>query len=372
MTDWIFPTAFSSWCPGDDGAEDRAYQRAYRSGRLTMGPEVEKFEEEFANYHGRRHAIMVNSGSSANEIAAAAFSHGWYKSGFVAVSAVAWATTYSPFNHQGKSFIVMDVEDDWNAAYLPMAEPEIGCMVVCSILGNPFRQTMISAAALGQIPVLEDNCESISARDAHGNLTGTFGLLSTFSFFYSHQLSAIEGGMILTDDDKLANLCRLLRNHGNAGWGQKDLEDQYDFAVFGYNLRPVETHAAVAREQLKHLDEMIEVRRDNLQHFRAATEYLPIIPQRSTSPHSAPFGLAFECEDNAARRRLAAALRAEGIDCRLPTGGSFLRHQYGAPWRDQKTPRADQIHERGMFLGCAPYPIPELIDRAVKVMKDVL
>jgi dTDP-4-amino-4,6-dideoxygalactose transaminase len=116
---------------------------------------------------------------------------------------------------------------------------------------------------------------------------------------------------------------------------------------------------------------MTAERRLNWQRF-ASTAPATVKPQRIFDGSIAPFGFAFEVEDNAARRRLAAALRAEGIDARLPTGGSFTRHPYAAPWRDQPTPRADLIHDRGMFLGLAPYPIPDLIERAVAVMKRVL
>jgi CDP-6-deoxy-D-xylo-4-hexulose-3-dehydrase len=368
VTEWIFPTAFSSWSPNDDGPEDRAYKRAYASGRLTMGAEVAAFEEEFANYHGRRHCIMVNSGSSANLVAVAALSqNGLLGTGYASVPAISWATTYAPLVHFGYELAVNDVDDTWNAAQMKIGTGEVPLYVAVSILGNPAHYAV-------EFPLiaLEDNCESLGARTVDGKLMGTFGRLSTSSFFYSHQLSAIEGGAILTDDDKLARLCRLLRNHGNEGWGRAELEEQYDFSLFGYNLRPVETHAAVAREQLKNLDEMISFRRMNLFDFLQETRGLPIVHQKLNGDKPSPFGLAFECESREARARLARALRANGVDCRLPTGGSFRKHSYGKPWADQETPRADRIHSCGMFCGNAPYPIPEKIELLVKIMRETL
>lgn len=389
-TDWIFPTAFSSWRHGDGGAESAAVDRVLRSNWLTMGPETEAFEQEIAEYHGRKHAIAVNSGSSANLIAVGALSVNNYIRS-VRVPAIAWATTYAPFiqlcttpDEDWLNFEIMDVADTWNAS---LAEPYVPGIsryewpdveVICSILGNPIDFAAHEARKRHpneDTRILEDNCEALGARTQDGRLTGTFGLLSTCSGFYSHQLSAIELGWILTDDDNLARLCRLLRNHGNAGWGAEDFERSYDFKVFGYNVRPVEMHCAIAREQLKKLDMMIDHRRRNLADFaQLVTDFhIPITPQRLTSALPSPFDLAFECESREARARLVHALRADGIDCRLPTGGSFVQHVYGKPWRgDNPTPRADQIHDCGIFLGNAPWPIPELIEKAVKVMRETL
>jgi CDP-4-dehydro-6-deoxyglucose reductase, E1 len=383
MTDWFFKTGYSSWQPNDDGPEDRAWKRVYASGRLTMGSEVAAFEEEFAVYHGRRHCIMVNSGSSANEIAVWALrtkhdrlikpgSMSWTWANLSAgLPAIAWSTTYGPIVRSEMTALhVCDVDETWNADWRLFGDNFL--TVGCSILGNPadLSTLRLSTRDAGYW-LLEDNCEAVGARTAKGDLCGTFGDLSTFSFFYSHQLSAVEGGAILTDHDDLAHLCRLLRNHGNEGWGAETLEDQYDFSTFGFNLRPLECHAAVAREQLKKLDEMVEQRRQNLAHFISGTEGLPIAHQRTTGQPS-PFGLAFSCGSREDRNRLALALRAKGIDSRLPTGGSFLAHRYGAPWRDQSTPRADEVHRCGMFLGNAPFDLRPQIDQAIAVMRETL
>lgn len=384
----IYPTAFSSWLhpegPDLSSPEYDAYQRVLRSGRLTMGPETEAFEAELAAYHGRQHAVAVNSGSSANLVAVAALTlqRDWeHAKKYASVPSVAWATTYAPLvQHRIDPSDVRDVDDTWNSPLPP--EREIGIplwlwndiYVTCSVLGNPLSDSDKVKLLKGEHPsvcsVLEDNCESLGGRTADGRLTGTFGDLSTGSGFYSHQLSAVELGWVLTDDDELARLCRLLRNHGNDGWQSDDFEQKYRFTHFGYNVRPLEAHCAVAREQLKKLDEMNGQRRLNLQHFYDEAP-AQVIHQRVTG-NPAPFGLAFEVESRERRRALAEALRTEGVDCRLPTGGSFTRHPYGRPWRDQPTPRADRIHDCGLFLGNAPFPIPDKIEAAVRVMRNVL
>lgn len=383
MTNWDFPTVFSHH--GEE--ERRATTRVLASGRMTMAGETEAFETELAQYHGRRHAVMVNSGSSANLIAVAALVNRFDLDVNLqaVVPAIAWATTYSPvFQHGFEDLVVVDVDDTWNA---PPIEWNSGRMppaflVAVPVLGNPAHLAGWRALAdrLG-IPLLEDACESMgawadgipSARGLKiGNKVGTFGDISTMSFFYSHQLSAWEGGAALTDDDDLARMMRLLRNHGNAGWASDDFESTYDFRLFGYNLRPSELHAAVAREQLMKLPEMIAARRSNSTYFRDLTQNFPITHPRIEGQPS-PFGLPFTVASREARRRLVAALRADSIDARLPTGSSFTSHPYGAPWREANpTPNADHIHDTGLFLGVAPYPIPYLIDHAVRIIKETL
>lgn len=378
-----YPTAFSSW-----GKEElAAIARVQESGRFTQGPEVEAFEAEFAAYHGMKHAIMVNSGSSANLIAVAAMaSLRIIKPGDKAlVPAIAWSTTYAPLVQHGLDLLVCDVDDGWNAdVYARSFDPdEAKLIVACSILGNPAPLAALQNAAgiLGD-PLLEDNCESLGARTDDGRLCGTFGFLNTFSFFYSHQISAIEGGMILTNYEDAAQACRMLRAHGwtRDVWpeGQiRPFETEYDFHAFGYNVRGLEMHAAIGRAQLRKLDGFILERRNNLARFNEAAFDLitgaKIAMQWRDSSQGSPFGIAFEVEAGMeARRKVAHALRAAGIDCRLPTGGSFRRHPYGARWASQETPRADRVHDRGLFLGNAPYPIPDLIDEAADIIRRTL
>lgn len=370
---WWFPTAFSHW----DDQEWDAIQTVLDSGQLTMGPQVEAFEHELACAHGRKYAVMTNSGSSANLIMIAAlFELEMLKRGdTAAVPALAWSTTYAPLVQHGLKLKLIDIGDTWNAKW----EGDFPCdlEVVCSILGNPAFHGHQTSSTFGSKPVvIEDNCESLGARIGDMLMCGTMGLMSSLSFFYSHQISAVEGGAVLTDDSDCAAVLKMLRAHG---WA-KDLnlptptfEYEYDFRLFGYNVRPVEMHAAIARVQLRKLSRFIAARQSNLRLFKKLTEGMPIKHQLvSRDSHPSPFGLAFMVADGATRYKLAAAFRANGIDCRPPTGGSFRMHHYGQNWSDQSTPQADQVHRCGIFLGNAPYSIDEKVGRAVAVMKEVL
>ncbi len=349
-----YPTAFSHW-----GAEERAaIASVYASDRWTMGAEVEAFEHEFAAYHGRKHCIMVNSGSSANLLMVKALGYD-FKDLPVAVPALAWATTYAPFMQDGAVFRLMDCDATWNTPHSPAIE--------VPVLGNPL--------AIHDPPAwsLEDCCESLGARDSTGRLCGTFGRMSSFSFFYSHQLSAIEGGAILTDIDDFARTCRLLRNHGWTKGEGKTFGDEYQFVIPGYNLRPLELHAAIARAQLVKLDGMAAERRKNWKFFAHLSRDLNITLQEVTSPDGFnPFCIAFTVETSEIREALAKSLRAEGIDCRPAVGGSFRLQPYGAAYDGPPTPNADRIHHTGMMLGCAPYPLEPEIEKAVAVMRRTL
>ncbi|SRR6266851_525919 len=390
-----YPTAFSLWGPEEHAALDRVLT----SGKFTMGEVVAAFESEFAAFHKMKHAVMVNSGSSANLIAIATLfnkqDNPLKRGDKVIVPALAWSTTYSPLVQHGLELILADCDGTWNANDPHSCVGGLGgfprLIVGCSILGNPghLRWWQEAARATGAY-FIEDNCESLGAQavanlpvDKHQRvsargrdnfkLCGTFGLMNTFSLFWSHQLSAIEGGVVLTDDDECAKLCRMLRAHG---WSRdveppQTFDQEYDFRLFGYNVRPLELHAAIAREQLKKLDGFRRQREQGLNNFATWAYGLPITLQRKNGIQS-PFGIAFTVESREVRQKLVTALRANGIDCRLPTGGSFTKHIYGKHWADQATPNADKIHETGMFLGLAPYDINDKIERAVDVMRGIL
>lgn len=382
MNDWFYSTAFSIW----DEKEIDAIDRVMQSNKFTMGPECAAFEEEFAAFHRMKYGIMVNSGSSANLVAVAALFNldtmPLRRSYRAVVPAIAWSTTYAPLVQHGMELVLADCDDTWNAPVVDKLDVQL--VVGASILGNPgYESEWAEFARKRRAYFIVDNCESLGARiptdhedafwkDGFG-LCGTSGIMNTFSFFYSHQISAIEGGMILTNDEECATLCRMLRAHG---WSRDiqspaSFDDEYDFRLFGYNVRPLEMHAAIAREQLKKYAFHREQRLANVGLFRRLTEQLPITHQRFRG-NPDPFGLSFTVKDQATRQKLVDALRAVSIDCRLPTGGSFRLHKYSKRWQAQKTPNADAIHRTGLFLGNGAIYLSVQIGRAVDVMREVL
>ena len=386
MTDWFYPTGFSFW----EAEEREAIQRVISSGWFTYGPEVEAFEREVAEFHGRKYAVMCNSGSSANWLAVTALFHKkenpLRRGDQAIVPAIAWATTFNPLVQNGLELIIKDVGPSWNAEWNGPNDNRshngVRLVVTCPVLGNPVDYRAYERILHGwnwDGYWIDDACESVGSWIGplgEKRYAGSFGIMSTISLFMSHQISAVEGGVVLTDDEECYRLCRILRNHGWTRDVEKSgsFDDEYQFVFAdGMNLRPVEMHAAIAREQLKKLEKMCMARQANWNNWELLCHGLPIqIPPKSRVAVRSPFGLNFTCESKEARARLVKAFRENGIDCSLPTGGSFRKHPYAAQWADQKTPNADRIHDTGIFIGNAPYEIAEKIGRAVKIMRETL
>lgn len=383
-----FPLAASSW--GEE--EIAALHRVIASGHFTMGPEVAAFEDQFARYFGRRHAVMVNSGSSANLVAVGALFYRRerpLRRGMrVIVPALSWSTTYHPLQQYGLKLSFVDIERETlniDTSRLDAAlAPDTGALMAVSILGNPARLDLIRAFCDRHgLAFIEDNCESMDA-ELDGRKAGAFGDISTFSFFFSHHISTMEGGMALTDDAELADVMRALRAHG---WtrdlpadstiherGANDHFEAYKFILPGYNVRPTELQGAVGQEQLRKLPAMTAQRRHNLARFTGSFGGDPrFIIQRETGSSSAfCFPIILAPDHDIDREQVFAALKEARIGFRIITGGCFLKHpvirHYDYEVVGGGTPNADLAHERGFFVGNHPYDLTREID----LLRDVL
>ena len=371
--------------------EIEALQEVIASRRFTMGPKCRAFEEAFAAFHGKQHGIMVNSGSSANLIATAALC---YRSDRplqpgdeVIVPAISWATTYAPFQQYGLTLKFVDVDLQTLNVDASAIERAIGpktrAIAAVSILGNPAPLDAIRAIADEHgLFLLEDNCESLGAR-LGDRLTGTFGDLGTFSFFFSHQISTAEGGMVLTDDRELADLCRAFRAHG---W-TRDLEDDspiydrrsqdffeaYRFILPGYNLRPTEFSGAVGLVQLDRLPDMIAKRRANLAHFQAlfAEDERFVIQREHGRSSSFSFTIVLNPTLPVSRIQVLGALTDADIAYRIITGGCFPRHDAIDHFPHALAgplDNANLAHDRGFFVGNFPMDLTPQLDRLHEVL----
>jgi CDP-6-deoxy-D-xylo-4-hexulose-3-dehydrase len=371
-----YELASTSW-----GQEELdAIARVVATGQFTMGEEVRRFERAFADRFGVEHAVMLNSGSSANLVGIAALFHVQDKplerGDEVIVPAISWATTFHPLQQYGLKLRFVDVElDTLNMDVSKLAQaltPRTRMVMAVSILGNPAALDVIRAFCDEHgLFFFEDNCESMGA-SLGGRLCGTFGDLGTFSTFYSHHISTMEGGLLLTDRGEIANLARAIRNHGwardcapptpRAGEGRAEFDEffeAYRFIVPGYNVRPLELCGAIGLEQLKKLDAMIETRRANAalfqRLFRGDDRF---ILQRE---HGCSSWFSFTIILNPSRRidrgRVMSAMRAGGIGFRMITGGSFPRHE-AAKFFDYEVvgtlANADLAHDHGFFVGNHP------------------
>jgi len=368
-----YDLASTTW--GDE--EFGAIQRLLKAGRFTMGGEVRRFEEAFAAKFGMKHAVMVNSGSSANLVAVAALFHvrnrPLERGDEVIVPAISWATTFHPLQQYGLRLRFVDV--DLHTLNIDVAQleaaltPRTRMVVAVSILGNPAALDVMRAFCDRHgLYLFEDNCESMGAT-LNGRPCGTFGDVNTFSTFFSHHISTMEGGMVLTDVTEIDHLARVIRNHGWTRDVPEDTElfthrddpffEAYRFILPGYNVRPLEICGAVGVEQLKKLDAMVEVRRANAVRFVElfGNDERFIIQREHGRSSWFSFTLILNPAMAIDRTRVMEAMRRAQIGFRMITGGCFLRHD-AIKYFDYDTVgdmvNANIAHDHGFFVGNHP------------------
>ncbi len=345
--------------------------------RITMGEKVQRFEGMWAEYLGVGHAVMVNSGSSANLIAASVLSNPAFPRRLspgdeVIVPAVAWSTTYFPLVHVGVVPVLVDVDLETFTLDPEAAEqavtPRTRAIMPVHLLGNPCDMgRLVDLAGRRNLFLIEDACEAHGAQ-FRGRKVGSFGQVGTFSFYFSHHISTIEGGMVVTSDDRIADLARVLRAHG---WQREVrnmtrvvnplMDERYLFVNVGYNLRPTELQGAFGIHQVAKLEPFIQIRRDNAEYwnssFQKYSEWLLLSPGREgAGSRSVWFGYPITVRPSApfSRRDLVRFLEARGIETRPIMAGNFREqpaiqlfpHRIAGP-----LPNADLIMRHSFFIG---------------------
>ncbi len=384
-----FELASSTW-----GQEEKdAVIEVLKGGSFTMGRNVAEFEEAFAGYFGMRHAVMANSGSSANLIAVASLfyrkDNPLKRGDEVIVPCVSWSTTFHPLHQYGLKlkFVDIDLETlSYDIGGLKKAVSKNTRMIVAvSILGNPCQFDEITGiCGENNVILFEDNCESMGAR-FNGRYTGTFGLINTFSTFFSHHISTMEGGFVLTDDKELYNILKSLRNHG---WTRDqdpdspiferngdDFFEAYRFILPGYNVRPGEMHGAIGKAQLSKLEGFVKIRRRNARHFKDLFRGdKRFITQKEIGESSwFSFTMIVNPASGIERKRVLKRLKDAGIEHRIITGGNILRHDVVKYYDCEVTgsKNADIAHYNGFFVGNHPYDLRDKIDFLYETLKTV-
>lgn len=388
-----YPLAASTW----DQREIDAIHSVVESGNFTMGVKVRAFETEFARMFGSRYAVMVNSGSSANLLAVAALffrQNSRVKPKMIAiVPAVSWATTFYPLSQYGLRLRFVDVDrETLNFDLEKLAEAideQVGVIFAVNLLGNPNDFTAIKAL-IGDRPIdlIEDNCESMGAT-FEGREAGTFGAIGTFSTFFSHHISTMEGGVCVTDDEELYHVLLSLRAHGwtrNLPWPNKvadrsdkgDFYELFRFMLPGYNVRPLEMSGAIGLEQLKKLPSFVEQRRLNAECFQENFANLPYIRLQREIGRSSWFGFSIIVDPSSgvSRDRVVAALSAAGVETRPIVAGNFLRNPviahlpHEAPARSLAN--ADDVHDNGFYIGNHHWDVRPELPRLRDLLRQAL
>lgn len=338
-----YPLASSTW----DNKEIEAIQKVIDSDMYTMGKGVHQFEKEFASYVNSKFCVMVNSGSSANLIAVAAMFYTknpkLKRGDEVIVPAVSWSTTYFPLQQLGLKlkFIDIDLQTlNFDLEQLKMAVSDKTKMILAvNLLGNPNDFNAIQEI-IGKrdIILMEDNCESMGA-EFKNQQTGTFGLVGTYSTFFSHHMSTMEGGLICTNDEEIYHVMICLRAHGwtrhlpmenhVANKSSNDFEESFRFILPGYNVRPIEMSGAIGTEQLKKLPEFLEVRRKNAKLFESLFKNHPDFYIQKNIDNSSWFGfsLIIKPDSKLKRQEIIKKLEANTIDTRPIVSGDFTKNE---------------------------------------------
>jgi len=381
------PLATSTW----DEREIAALHRVIESRRFTMGNEVEKFEQAFADHVGSRYCVMVNSGSSANLVAVAALSlrsnEPLDRGDEVIVPAVSWSTTYYPLHQYGLKLRFVDIDPETLNLDLEQLSKAITgrtrLIVAVNLLGNPLDYERLHSIIDGRdIRILEDNCESMGAT-LNGRQAGTFGTIGTFSSFFSHHISTMEGGMAVTNNEELYHLLLSVRAHGwtrdlpraNRICEKSDnpFEESWRFVVPGYNLRPLEMSGALGSEQLRKLPDIIGARRANGKAFQSIFANLRGFRFQRETGASSWFGFALIIDDPGIRRAdVLHALEEEGVETRPIVAGNFIRNpviRYFDYEVHGSLEHADRASDHGFFFGNHGFDIETQLDAVANVLE---
>jgi len=336
---------------------------------------------------------MSNSGSSANLLAVAGMI---YSKGIdlkpgdeVLVPAVSWSTTYFPVHQYGLTMRFVDINEETLNIDLDAVEAAITektkLIFAVNLLGSSVDyHRLLEIAERNNLHVIEDNCESLGATIA-GKQAGTFGLAGTFSCFFSHHISTMEGGITLTDDEELYHVMLSLRAHGwtrNLPQENHVVEKSNDpfmesfrFVLPGYNLRPLEMSGAIGQAQLRKVDDIIAGRRKNAVTFQNLMKEVPEIMIQREVGESSWFGFSIVLPDWCERAPVLDVLREAGIETRPIVAGNFtlnpviehLNHSIHG-----SLDAANKIHEKGFFVGNHHYDISQQLGQFANLLKSCL
>jgi CDP-4-dehydro-6-deoxyglucose reductase, E1 len=383
-SDYAFPLVDSSY----DNQEILRCMETLLSGQLTMGQRVHDFELAFAKHIGANYAVMVNSGSSANLLATSAIlnplrSKRLIAGDYVAVPAVCWSTSVWPLVQLGLKPVLIDVDPTTlnlsiDSLLEAMARFPIKAVLMVHVLGNSTELSqLLDIVEKNDLLLIEDTCESLGSR-FKGKSLGTLGSFGTYSFYFSHHMTTIEGGMVVAKTLEDYDLLRCLRAHG---WSREQsnraelesmnpsIDPRFLFINVGYNVRPMEIQAAFGLEQLRRLDEMNSYRKQNAQLMRHAFETNPKWRSQIQFPIAPKgldacwFGFPFLINPgiNINYKRFTQLLMDARIDTRPIVSGNmdlqpavrlFDIERSLAPFNG-----AQKVHDRGVFIGVHAKPI---------------
>jgi len=359
---------------------------------FSMGKQCAAFEEKFAKWQNAKHALLFNSGGSANlALLQALLSLGRLKAGAkVGFSSLTWSTNVMPIIQMGLVPVPIDVDKRTvnvmsHNLIDRLKSVKLDAFFGTNVLGYCGNLSEIKNICKERhIIFLEDNCESLGTR-VDGDKTGNFGLASTFSFYVAHHMSTIEGGMLCTSDDELYNMLKITRANGwdrnltsedqtkiRASYQIVPFHAKYSFFYLGFNLRPTEITGFLGQEQMQYLDKNIAQRLKNHAAFektiKSNDELIHVNHDHIDS--ISPFGLVVLCKTPELRKKYLKKFENAEIEIRPVIAGNMQNQPFYQNYVKEtyEIPNTDFVNDCGFYCG----NWPQMTDEDIEVVCNAL
>lgn len=355
---------------------------------FTSGKMVAKFEREWSRWVGSKHSLFVSSGSTANFLLLSAVmeKYGIQRGDKVLVPACTWMTNVAPVIQLGLTPIFCDINfknfsfDEEELVKIKKKHPDIKIIFVTHLLGFPAHNERYQEIFPDAI-LLDDTCESHGVKLLNGDRVGKNSVGATFSFYFGHHMTTIEGGMISTNDTELYDLMKMKRSHGlarNSDDFKKyaemypHIEKSFLFVTDGYNFRNTELSAVLGMSQLEGLDNSIDIRKQNFKRFveilnKHQDKFIPL----TYTSHNSNFSFPMLARDKKIYDKLKSELERMGIEFRPIVGGNLLRQPFltGHKFAIKKSKyNADILNDLGVYVGNNQH----VNDKHLDVLENIL
>jgi CDP-6-deoxy-D-xylo-4-hexulose-3-dehydrase len=334
--------------------------------KLTKGQKTLSFEKRFASIIGCKHAVFCNSGSSANLLATSALiQSGLMRNNKIVVPQVSWSTTVFPAMQLGLSPIMCDCDSlnlgiDVDNLLEIIEKEKPSALILVHVLGfDSSVQKIKDICEQNNILLIEDTCESLGSVVA-GKMLGSYGLASTFSFYFGHHISTIEGGMVCTNDDYLAEVLKMIRSHGwdrdideeakqkyRSKYNVKEFDSLYKFYYQGFNLRSTDLQAFIGLSQLTKIKQIANKRHENFNRYLELIDnkfWKPVLNQEIVSNMGYPLILSN-------RERVYQELKNNNIESRpLVSGSMGTQPAWSKTYGESRMKNSTIVNDKGMYV----------------------
>lgn len=354
--------------------------------RFTQFKEVKKFEVAYSKWQNCKYSVFVNSGSSANLliIQSAREIYKWKNNDEVIVPSLTWTTTVTPVIQSGLKPVFVDCNlNDFSFNYEDLKKKitkKTKAIFVAHIIGFPANISLIKKIIKGKnIKILEDSCESQGAKFKNKKV-GNFGIASSFSFYWGHHLTTIEGGMIVTNNRKFYEMCLLKRSHGLARELPKEthyaikrkynnIDFKFLFLSSGFNLRNTEINAYLGRFQLPQINKWIKIRNKNFNRFYKICLNYKSELYLTSNPGISSFVLPFVFKNHKKKKKFEKYLVKNKIETRPLIAGNLLKQPFLSKYNKIKLINSTLIHSNALYIGNNQFVNSERMNKLEKLMK---